>query len=376
MTVPETHVGPAPYSPRMPLTWSAALAWRLRRHHLVDNAADSVESVVDRLIAVPSWSGDARTAIRLRLNGSADRDVDAAIARGRIFSTYAFRGTTHLMTPSSAAVHLALRSAGRQWELRSWREHYGLEPDDWPRLRATVREALQTGPLTQHELAVAVTEDPAYQHLLPAFDDKSHTFLKPFGWQGDLCFSPGEGARFRSMDSIPGWPGIAELDDAGPRAVRAYLAAYGPATADRIQYWLGEGLSAGRKRIAGWITGLGAELAELAIEGETALCLTDHADEITRTEASGQIVFLPGSDQWILGAGTADQHVVPAEHRALATRGANVILVDGRVRGVWRIQGDALALQWVDDQPAAERAALVDAGQRLSAALGRDLLLS
>lgn len=362
----------------MALTWSAALAWRLRSHHLAGNGTDSIEAVVERLVAIPSWSGDARTAIRLRLDESADRDVGAAVTAGRIFSTYAFRGTTHVMTPDTASVHLAVRGAGRQWELRSWREYYGLDSDDWPRLRATVREALRAGPLTQHELAVAATADPAYQHLLSAFDDKSHTLLKPFGWQGDLCFSPGEGggARFRSMDSIPGWTGIAELDDAGPRAVRAYLAAYGPATADRIHYWLGEGLSAGRKRIAGWIHGLGAELAELAIEGETALCLAEDADEIDTAEESDRVVFLPGSDQWILGSGTADRSVVPPEHRAVATRGANVVLVGGRMLGVWKIEADVLTPQWFDDRPGADRAALSDAAQRLSAALGRDVLLA
>lgn len=352
-------------------TWSSALAWRLRRHHLDGSGAGSVEAVVDRLVAVPAWSGDARTAIRLRLAETADNDVDQAIADGRIFATYAFRGATHLMTPDSASVHLALRSAGRQWELPSWQSHYGLEPEDWPRLRATVREALQAGPVTQHELAVAVTEDPAYQHLRAAFDDRSHTFLKPFGWQGDLCFSPGEAATFRSMDFIPGWTGVAALDDAGPRAVRAYLAAHGPATADRLQYWLGEGLSAGRKRITGWIAELRNELTELLIEGDTALCLTQHADEIAATGPSDRVVLLPGADQWILGAGTTDEHVVPPEHRPLATRGANAVLIGGRFSGTWAVRGSVLRIHWFGASP--EDSATADAVQRLSHALGRAL---
>ncbi|MEJ7647661.1 MAG: crosslink repair DNA glycosylase YcaQ family protein [Nakamurella sp.] len=356
----------------MALTWSSALTWRLRRHRLDDNGADSIEAVVNRLVAVPSWSGDARTAIRLRLDEAADPDVDAAIAQGRIFGTYAFRGTSHLMTPASAAVHLALRSAGRQWELPSWRTHYGLEPEDWPRLRATVREALRDGPLTQHELALAVTKDPAYQHLSDAFDSRSHTLLKPLGWQGDLCFSPGEGATFRSMESIPGWTGVAELEDAGPRAVRAYLACYGPATVDRLQYWLGEGLSAGRKRISRWIAGLGDALIELVVDGETTLCLAEHEEEIRTAEPSDAVVLLQGSDQWVLGAGTSDQHVVPAEHRASVTRGANLVLVGGRVSGTWTVKGTALRIDWFGAEPS--RSAMDAAIERLSQAMGRDLV--
>lgn len=358
----------------MAVTWASALSWRLGRHYLGDQRATSVEDVVDRLVAVPAWSGDAGTAIRLRLTHPVPGDVDVAIAAGRVFVTYAFRGATHLMTPSSAAVHLALRCAGRQWELASWRRHYGVEPQDWPRLRAAVRDALGGGPLTQQELGRAVTADPAYAHLLPAFTDRSHTFLKPFGWQGDLCFSPSPGAAtFRLLDGLPGWSGLAELDDAGPRAVRAYLATYGPATVDRVHYWLGEGLSAGRRRIDGWIGDLGDEVAALPIEGAEALCLARDAESLTASTPSEEVVLLPGSDQWVLGPGTSVTHVVPAEHRAVATRGANLVLVGGRVRGTWKVDHGTLRTQWFDGEDAAGPAALSGPVERLSAALGREL---
>ena len=358
----------------MAVTWAAALGWRLRRHYLEDERAESVEAVVGRLVALPAWSGDAGTAIRLRLAHPAQGELAAAIAEGRIFATYAFRGATNLMTPSSASVHLALRCAGRQWELASWRKHYRLQPEDWPRLRATVRDALRDGPLTQHELALAVTKDPAYRHLLSAFDDRSHTFLKPFGWQGDLCFSQSEGApTFRLLESVPGWTGLVELDDAGPRAIRAYLAAYGPATRDRIHYWLGEGLSAGRKRIAGWIGRIDDGLAAVSIEGAEALCLAEHAEAITSAVASDRVVLLPGSDQWILGAGTSDTRIVAAEHRRTATRGANLVLMGGRVRGTWKVDHNTIQVQWLDGVSAAAPSSVATAADRLSSALGRHL---
>ena len=140
------------------------------------------------------------------------------------------------MTPSSASVHLALRSAGRQWELRSWREYYGLRAGGLAASAGNGAGGAADGPLTQHELAVAVPEDPAYHHLLPFFDDRSHTLLKPLGWQGDLCFSPGdgEGASFRSLrDASPAGPASPSSTTPARGAIRAYLAAYGPATADR-----------------------------------------------------------------------------------------------------------------------------------------------
>ena len=360
----------------MALTWASVLGWRLRRHWLGDELAGSVQEVVDRLVAVPAWSGDATTAIRLRLAEPADEgdDVARAVDEGRVVSTYSFRGATHLMTPASAAVHLSLRCAGRQWERASWRTHYRLEPQDWPRLRSMVRDALRDGPLTQPELAAAVAQDPAYAHLRSAFENPSHTFLKPFGWQGDLCLGSADGrVTFRLLESIPGWSGLVDLDEAGPRAIRAYLSAYGPATPDRIEYWLGQGLSAGRRRLAGWLDGMRDELVPLTVERTEVLCLAEHVDEVRAQPESDLVVLLPGSDQWVLGAGTSDPHVVPPAHRQAATRGRNLVLVGGTARGTWTSADGAVSVEWFDGETRVHGSPLADATARLAGALGRDL---
>lgn len=359
----------------MALSWASALGWRLHRHFLEGTRAESVEAVVDRLVALPWWLGDVDAAIRLRLAHPVGGEVAAAIAEGRVLITYAFRGATQVMTSSSASVHLAIRCAGRQWELKSWREYYGLEPEDWPRLRAVIREALSDGPLTQHELALAISKNRPYQHLISALEDKSHTLLKPLCWQGDLCFSPSEegGARFRLLESVPGWTGLEELDDAGPLAIRAYLAAYGPATRDRIHAWLGRGLSAGRKRIERWIDGLAEELALLEIEGAESMCMADDAEAIANSDASEAVVLLPGSDQWVIGAGTSDTQIVPAEHRHVVTRGANLVIIGGRLHGTWKISRDTLQIVWLGGHHQAPPRSVDDAVTDLSAALGREL---
>ena len=47
-----------------------------------------------------------------------------------------------------------------------------------------------------------------------------------------------------------GWAGLPSVDDGG-HGREAYIRTYGPTTADRVQYYLGEGLSAGRKALRG-----------------------------------------------------------------------------------------------------------------------------
>ena len=67
-------------------------------------------------------------------------DLARALAAGEVITTFAFRGATHLLDPVEGGAYLALRAVSRMWELPSWQSYYGLAPEDWPRLRATVRE--------------------------------------------------------------------------------------------------------------------------------------------------------------------------------------------------------------------------------------------
>ena len=109
----------------------------------------------------------------------------------------------------------------------------------------------------------------AYRHLKPVFDEGAGTLIKPLTWQGDMSFGPPRDGQhtFQRLDGNPRWQGIPDLDDAGPRAITAYLRTYGPATLDHIQYWLGNGLSAGRKRLTRWFSELGDRLAPVDVEG-------------------------------------------------------------------------------------------------------------
>src|SRR3954451_13110100 len=137
----------------MPISWSQALAWRMRRHLLDPVGTESVAGVVRQLGAVPAQSdASAELASRTRRQPSRSGEVARALAEGRIIKTFAFRGATHLLTPEDGGAYLALRAASRMWELPSWQSYYELTPADWPALREAVRDALAGGPITRDEL--------------------------------------------------------------------------------------------------------------------------------------------------------------------------------------------------------------------------------
>lgn len=338
----------------MRITWAQALSWRLRRQFLASDGGSTgspvtVGEVVGRLGALPAWSGDPEYAVRIRHGDGAAGTVDRSLRDGTLVRVFAFRGATHLMTPDSAAVHLPLRAAGRMWERQSWQDFYRLAPADWPELRSAVREAVADGPLTLPGLADTVTADRRYAHLREHLSEAG-TFLKPFFWQGDLCFGPSQDGQptVQALADNPRWPGLPDLDAAGREAVTGYLSAYGPATPDRVHYWLGEGLGAGRKRIRGWLADLADRLTEVEVDGEPALVPTHLAEDLAAAEPTDEVRLLTGHDQWVLGPGTADTAVVPPTIRAAVTRGANLVTVGGVVSGTWKVTGSHLTVTWAD----------------------------
>jgi hypothetical protein len=359
------------------ITWSQALAWRLERQLLDPVGSESVADVVRRLGAVLSMDESlAELAVRTRRTTSRAGELAKALADGTVIKAFAFRGSMHYLSPEDGGIYLALRSAGRQWELPSWVEYYRLGPSDWPDFRAAVREALSDGPLTVRELGDVLTRHRAYRHLKPVFDEGAGTLVKPLTWQGDMSFGPPRDGQhtFQRLDLNPRWTGVPELDDAGPRAIRAYLRTYGPATLDHIHYWLGNGLSAGRRRLDRWLSELRDELVAVDVEGTTAYVVREDADSLGAARASSTVRFLPGHDQWVMGPGTKDVHVTPQSRRDPVTRKANLVIMGGVVCGTWASKDDELTVRWLDERRRPDEDIEQEAA-RLAGILGRDLRL-
>lgn len=357
------------------VTWAQALSWRMGRQLLEPRGSEPVAGVVRRLGAVLSMDESlAELAVRSRRATSRRGELARALADGEVVKAFAFRGSMHYLAPEDGGVYLALRAAGRQWERASWVEYYRLTPADWPKFRAAVREALGAGPLTVGELGEALAQHRAYRHLKPVFDEGAGTLVKPLTWQGDMSLGPPRDGQhtFQRLDTNPRWAGIPDLEEAGPRAVTAYLRTYGPATLDHLHYWLVDGLSAGRRRLESWFAALSGSLVAVDVEGTVAFVVRDDVEALTATTPSDAVRFLPGHDQWVIGPGTKDTRVTPPDRRDLMTRKANPVIVGGVVSGTWARRGDELTVTWLDARPRPDEAIEQEAGN-LAELLGADL---
>lgn len=354
------------------MTWAQALSWRLRRHLLDPVGTGSVAEVVRQLGPMPAWpEAAAEQAIGVRRSEGRAGDTARALAAGDLVKVYAFRGATHLITPREAGAYLAVRASSRMWELASWESYYRLTAADWPRFRAYVRAALADGPLTRSGLASALGRSSRYRHLRSIVAEGNDTLLKPLTWQGDMGLgvsSDGE-ATFLALDSVAGWAGIPDLDEAGPAVVAAYFRTHGPTTPDRVHDWFGKGLGARRKDVARWLTRLEDRLAPVSAAGEPLMVLEEDLDELRSTAASTSVRLLPGRDPWVMAPGTTDTHIVPPAHREVVSRSANPVLAHGVVAGTWRVRGEQVEVTWFSDSGRVPRTAL----DREATTLGRFL---
>ena len=240
----------------MALTWPKALGWRLGRQLLDPIGHSSVADVVARLGTVPAWpDAAAELAVGTRRQGGRSGDVSRALEAAKLVKVFLFRGAMHYLRPHDAGDRLALRASSKMWELPSWVSYYGLAPDDWPRFREYVRNALTEGPLTRTELAAALGRSSRYRHLRDHLAGGNETLLKPLTWQGDMGLGRTATESPRSCDSMRSRVGAAS--PTSRKRARGWWRRISGATAPRLLIacragWARASVSSARPSHAGW----------------------------------------------------------------------------------------------------------------------------
>jgi hypothetical protein len=280
---------------------------------------------------------------------------------------WSVRGTLHLQTPELAADCGAALAAVRSWERPSVLRGHGVTLAEITAITEAIGEVLPGRVLTREELTSAVLEHTGSPHLAEILRSGWGFALKPASWLGLLCHGPSDGNRvtFTSPRTwLPGWkPATAE--EAGPRLLLAYLAAYGPATLADFGQWLFRGAKA--SLLTGWLAAARDQLSEVDVEGVKSLVRTEDLDELRATEPNRLVRLLPGFDQYVIAV---NRNLIPAAHRAKVSRTSGwispVVLHAGRVAGIWSIVDGEVTVEPfepIPDKPLRAEIARVLAGQ-------------
>ncbi|GAA1510177.1 winged helix DNA-binding domain-containing protein [Sphaerisporangium rubeum] len=359
------------------LSWTQALAWRMARHHLLERAAtQDIAGVAGDICGLHAQvMSSAELSLWARVDGLPRDAVSKALWTDRsLVKLWATRRTLHLLPAAGLEVWLAALgtlSGG----------FTGATPQDVKAITEAVGDALAGRPLTREELALEVARLTGSQEYAGWVRSSWGSALKAASLRGLLCFAESEGnrVRFTSPASLPTGSTGPLPPEVGLREVaRRFLHAYGPATAADLGRWWMETRS-GRK-VLPMLESLGDDVAEVDVEGETAFMLAADVPDVVAARPRDVARLLPAFDPWVMGMARREPLIDPRHvGRVYRQQGwvSPVILVNGRVAGVWRHKrtGRRLAVElepfeppaaWTEPQLAAEIG-------RLAAFLGCDL---
>ncbi|MBF6465868.1 winged helix DNA-binding domain-containing protein [Nocardia beijingensis] len=364
----------------MRATWDQVFAWRLQRQHVGSRTDEGAEAIAERLCGVQAQvTSAAELAVALRSTKPESGALVRALDDGSLIKTWAMRGTLHALTPDLAAAALTLIGSARTWEKPSWQKTFGASPAEVAALTEAVAEVLAAAVLTREELVEALVSAPEFHRLGEELRSGWGALLKPLAWQGALCHGPARGNKVTFTSPahlIRDWPGLPEPDAAARAAILAYLSAYGPATPEAFDAWLSRN-SLRKTTVRRWFAELGDLLTEVDVEGRRAFLPTARVDELAAAAPSGTVHLLGAFDQYVLAPGTGDTALLPAAHRAKVSRTAGwispIVVVGGRIAGVWEFAEDAVEIAMFDGAPLPRRG-LDEALAHVALAAGRENL--
>jgi len=362
--------------------WDQVLSWRMERQFLVPRGARSVPEVVGRLCGVQAQVAScAELAVAVRQVVPQLGAVDESLADRSVVKTWAMRGTLHLLVPAEAGAYLALLGDLRSWERSSWQRNFGVTSDDMVALIDAAADALDGRVLTRDELVGELISRTGGHHLEHQLRSGWGAVLKPLAWMGLLCQGPVQGGRvtFTRPDTwVADWPALPAVSDAAAVVIRSYLQVYGPATSEAFDSWLTRGATS-KPKLRAWFAALEDELVEVDIEGDVGYVLAGDVDQLAATEPAAVVRLLPGFDQYLLGPGTRDTHIVAASRRSQISKAAGwispVVIAGGRVVGVWSVVDGTLEIGLFDEAGTIARKALEDEAERINRFLGRALVV-
>jgi hypothetical protein len=364
------------------LSWDQVAAWRMRRHGLVERApASALLEVAGRIAGLHAQvMSSAGLAASARLEGLSPGAVDRLLWDERaLVKTWAVRGTLHLLPATDYPQWQAALSTYQHYLKGAWFRAFGVDREELERLLAAIAEALDGEPLTREELAVAVAKLTGSDDLGNKLRESWGAMLKPASFRGHLVFAPSDGqqVRFTRPDRWLGPWKPEDPEEAVAAVARRFLAVSGPATREGYGRWWAISPAAAQRLFQR----LGDAATQVDLEGARAWVLTEHLEELAQATPPRCVRLLPAFDQYVVAASQHAEELMPGPFRERVWRPQGwlspVLLVDGRMEGVWRHErkGDRLTVtvEPFTDLPAWVRRAAADEAERLAAFLGGGL---
>jgi hypothetical protein len=304
---------------------------RLASQQLAGTKLKTPKDIVSRLGAMQAQDyAMAQWAIGVRLPGSTNRTIAAAIDKGEIIRTHLLRPTWHFASAEDVRWILALTAPQILGAMKTRHKQLGLAPAILTKSFAVLEKALGGGiHLTREEMITALQK----AKIATAEGRASHLFLCAEA-AGLICSGAMKNGQptYALLDEwVPKAKSLPKEETLAKLAAR-YFRGHGPATLPDFIWW--SGLPVGEARRA-------LESAKWDLHSETMESVTYwfSGGLSVPKAASDSVYLLPAFDEFLISY--KDRLAsLPHEnhHKAVSNNGIfyPVIVLNGRVTGTWK----------------------------------------
>ena len=332
---------------------SQATFFTLRRHHLLkpSHNHDALKVIDDVLGLNAQGALNYQLSLCARVRDLNSTFIRESLDRRALVRTWMMRNTVHIVSSDLfPIVQTALReSFVEEWNRWTVRTGSKASPSAWECYYPDVLKALEDGPLTTSQLSerLNVSEEDTWRIV--------HRVVREMSLKALVCHASSLGTWHHETEHtyarvdrwLPDFRPMKE-EEAKRELILRYLKTYGPASMQDFSHWSGMKM----KNAKPIFDSLKPYLGEVRISGQrqSLLALKEDVEEIAETEPVPVVRLLPQFDALIMGHKDKTRFLDP-EHRAKiflpAAEVAAVMLVDGRVQGVWKMRkgGKAWSLE-------------------------------
>lgn len=272
----------------------------------------------------------AKWSVGLRLPGTTDADVEAALADRSILRSWPLRGTLHFVASEDLGWMLSLTRDRMVKRAASNLAAEGLSPIALERVADVARSSLTGGRvLTRDEIYLLLAQSGVSE-----LGQARYHALWHLCQTGVLCIGPprGKAQTFVLLDDWVPKPRRLEHDEALGELALRYIRSHGPATDRDFSWWSSLTLTEARKGLA---------IIHDQVERREVDTVEYHfSPDLTESPPASGVRLLPGFDEYLLGY--TDRRIALAEeHEPSVFPGKNgmflpTIVSDGAVIGTWK----------------------------------------
>jgi len=224
-------------SSEIPFTSEQIHAFRLRRHHLLDQSAKDLVTICRDVCGVQAQiMSAAQLQLWARNHAITPAAVNDALWKVRsLVKTSLMRQTLHLVPADEFPLYIAAHRSSRAKAVLSVMARLKITRDEADELSALILETLQAGPASRAAITAAVR--PKVSKRVRAWMDRVSSIVRLPVIEGQVCYGPGEGNQATFILTEHWLRGQPKIDEVKIDEVQAqkellckYLRAYGPAT--------------------------------------------------------------------------------------------------------------------------------------------------